>query len=55
MFKDLQIRLLKSINEANITTEKNAFVNAHFPDLLNEWLQLVNVSDTNTESSLTQQ
>jgi hypothetical protein len=53
--QDLKNLLLQSINEANITAEKNAFVNAHLPDLLNEWMQLVNTSDTNTGSLQMQQ
>lgn len=48
--KELDRLFLESINKANITTEKNAFINAHLPDLLNEWIQLVDPNDTNTGS-----
>lgn len=52
---ELQKLLMQSINEANITVEQRAFTNAHFPELINQWLQLVEPNDTNTESLLTQQ
>ncbi len=48
--KELQKLLLQSINKANITTEQDAFANAHLPDLINHWLNLIMPNDTNTGS-----
>ena len=53
--KKLDSLFLESINKANVTTEQNAFINAHLPDLLNEWLNLTMPSDISTGSLQTQQ
>jgi hypothetical protein len=50
VYKELQQLLLQSINKTNITIEQNTFANAHFPDLLDKWINLISPSDTNTGS-----